>query len=359
MNDSDEQSGRSLRSGRSRRLFMQSAGVVGLGLTAAASIGASEETEESEDTAETGANESNGGVPTEIDSCTVIDEPGEYELVADLAPTELDRPACVMIESDGVTLHGNGHTVDLSRIEAGEPDGIAINHGERNDSNRDHWETAIRDVVVRGARFGVSTWVTLDTHLDGVTSVENHTGFYVFASGGTVENCVVSHNDRGINVTGDSGGVGGSSLDMERSTVQANGGSGISVDIDSGATVTTSRIVANRVGISTSEHSSARIEDCHICGNERHGAHSIGDPGDESSGIPPAETTIRAMNCYWGASNGPSSFGDPEEPYTDPETGEPADGDGDAVSQSLEPGVSNVRFDPFHETRLDAIGADR
>lgn len=360
MTDSDEQSGQSRLFRRSRRHFIQGAGVAGLGLTVGTSLATSEETEESDDTAETDADESNAGEPTRIDSCTVIDEPGEYEFVADLVPAELDRPACVMIEADGVTLHGHGHTVDLRGVESDDHDGIAINHGERHEANRDHWNTTIRDVDVQGARYGVSAWVTGTNRLHGVNVRENLTGVFLFGSEADLEECVVSDNERhGIDVTGDSRGVGGSSLQMDRSTVEANDRAGISVDIDSRATVTTSRIVANRVGISTVEHSSARLEDCHICRNERYGAHSIGDPGDESADIPPAETVIRAMNCYWGASNGPSSFGDPEEPYTDPETGAPADGDGDAVTEGLEDGVSNVRFDPYHETTLDDVGADR
>lgn len=48
---------------------------------------------------------------------------------------------------------------------------------------------------------------------------------------------------------------------------------------------------------------------------------------------------LNATNNWWGATDGPSS-NDPENPVTDPVTGEPADGSGNVVSE-------NVRFDPW------------
>ncbi|MFB6164864.1 MAG: right-handed parallel beta-helix repeat-containing protein [Haloarculaceae archaeon] len=59
------------------------------------------------------------------------------------------------------------------------------------------------------------------------------------------------------------------------------------------------------------------------------------------------EQTIDATNNYWGAASGPSSANDPDAPFADPVTGEPADGTGGAVSEGSTAGVSNVHFDPF------------
>lgn len=59
-------------------------------------------------------------------------------------------------------------------------------------------------------------------------------------------------------------------------------------------------------------------------------------------------TVVNATGNYWGASDGPSSADDEDAPFTDPVTGEPADGSGDEVSEHPEnSGQSNVHFDPF------------
>ena len=67
--------------------------------------------------------------------------------------------------------------------------------------------------------------------------------------------------------------------------------------------------------------------------NDRYGVSN----GDGNS-------VVNATGNYWGAADGPSSR---REALEDPETGAFADGSGDTVSRGDEPGVSNVRFDPF------------
>lgn len=64
-----------------------------------------------------------------------------------------------------------------------------------------------------------------------------------------------------------------------------------------------------------------------------------------------ADLTVNATRNYWGASDGPSSAEGPDAPFVDPETHEPADGSGDAVSEGPNDGVSNVHFD-------DALGSN-
>ncbi|WP_331236403.1 hypothetical protein [Natronorarus salvus] len=60
-----------------------------------------------------------------------------------------------------------------------------------------------------------------------------------------------------------------------------------------------------------------------------------------------------------GCANGPTSDDDdPSEAFTDPETGRPVDGDGDVISESLDPGVANVRFHLFLKSLPDDVGAD-
>ena len=60
----------------------------------------------------------------------------------------------------------------------------------------------------------------------------------------------------------------------------------------------------------------------------------------------------------WSPPNRSSSYGDPGELFTNPETGRGAAGDGDVISKSLDPGVANVHFDPFLDAFPEDVGAD-
>ena len=48
--------------------------------------------------------------PTAISSCTTLSSPGQYVLTADVRNG--GASACLVIRASGVTLDGNGHTVD-------------------------------------------------------------------------------------------------------------------------------------------------------------------------------------------------------------------------------------------------------
>lgn len=315
------------------------------------------------------------GDPTQIDSCTVISEPGEYDLVADLAPTEMDEPACIVIDSDGVTLRGNGHTIDASDATFATPEAsanyerpvcIAV-HPYTNGLEEDDWDTVVEDVIVTGGSAGVAARFSSGGRYTDVTAVDNDDGFLFETDGGLLRNCVVEDNDRGVAV--DVSYTGGSFFaDLEDCTLRGNG-IGLSVDQEMSASVVRTRIVENDIGVfavpfpldpDRGVPTRITIEGCHVCRNRDYGVHADTDPLVDADGdATPRDGSVVALDNYWGAANGPSSHGDPEEPYVDPETGRPADGDGDAVSESLEPGVSNVRFDPFRESTIDGVGADR
>ncbi|WP_255170519.1 right-handed parallel beta-helix repeat-containing protein [Natrononativus amylolyticus] len=313
--------------------------------------------------------------PTAIDSCTVITEPGEYELVADLAPRELEQPACIVIDSDDVTLRGNGHTIDASDATHAEsdysegyerPPCIAV-HPYTNGLGEDNWNTHVADVVVTGGYAGVAARLSSGGHYEDVRAADNDHGFLFETDGGLVRNCVAEDNERGVTVT--TWGFGGRlRADLEDCTVR-NNGTGLWVDQEMDATAARCRIVENGTGVlavpfaleTDWQPPTVALEECHVCRNENYGVHARTDPlaEDADDHEQEREGVVLAVDNYWGAANGPSSFGDPPEPYADPETGRPADGDGDAVSQSLEPGVSNVRFDPFLEVPFDDVGARR
>jgi len=64
-----------------------------------------------------------------------------------------------------------------------------------------------------------------------------------------------------------------------------------------------------------------------------------------------ASAVVNATGNDWGRPTGPASAADPDAPFTDPVTGQPADGSGAAVSEGATAGVSNVRFDPAVSAR--------
>lgn len=106
----------------------------------------------------------------------------------------------------------------------------------------------------------------------------------------------------------------------------------------------------NKDGVFLDNNVTAQVHQNVIANNSRFG---IDTDGDE---------VVNATNNYWGSSDGPSSrVGHDECPINgslvDPVTGEPADGDGDAVSQNPDDrGVSNVHFDPWLSTPPEDAG---
>lgn len=106
--------------------------------------------------------------PTEISSCTVIDEPGEYVLTQDVTRTETDENdpgPCIGIRANDVTLDGGGHTVSTD-------DGTAIGVG----SNSTLHNVSLRDVTLRGEGENVRFDSVVDGQLVNVTSDETKEG---------------------------------------------------------------------------------------------------------------------------------------------------------------------------------------
>ncbi|MFU8867347.1 right-handed parallel beta-helix repeat-containing protein [Natronococcus sp.] len=339
---------------------------MGLGLAASTSVAASDDDS-----------------PTPIDSPTVIEEPGEYELVADLEPDSLDQPACVVVDSDGVTLRGNAHTIDVSEATVerfgrpARPSGIVVNPDPGGQEV--NWETTIEDVELRGGNAGIYAQLSLGGRYRNITAAENDSGFEFYVDGGTLENCLVEDNWRGIHLDGNPDFWGGSDAVLENCTMRQNGregdgertGAGIHVGHGSRASIDSGRIVGNGNGITASAwETHTDVSESHICYNDHYGIEAGTEQGFEADDEywPPMQGTVDATDNYWGAANGPSSrvtvewrqrVEEADEPFMDPETGQPADGDGDAISESLDAGVSNVYFDPFSEVPLEDVGAQR
>ncbi|MFU8867346.1 right-handed parallel beta-helix repeat-containing protein [Natronococcus sp.] len=369
---------------RSRRAVIGAVGATGLGLVGSTSVGASSD-----------------GDPTPIDSPTVIEEPGEYELVADLEPEELDQRGCIVVnlqdEHGEFTLYGNGHTIDLGNITSGsfdpgriDPSCITLNRPPRNSPwgpNRSvDWDTTIENVELRGGYCGIFSRIGGGGRFSEITATENENGLWFASDTGRLRDCTITENYRGVYVQASVQDWGRrSEIDVENCTVEANGtwypspgrdkGHGIWVSHQSDAQIGSSRIVGNGNGIQVSAwDANAVIEGNHICYNDQYGIEGQLYLADDDERESPRQPRVQATGNYWGTANGPSSrlsqnyrhgrgvrreLIEPDEPFTDPETGRPADGDGDAISESLESGVTNVYFDPFSETPLEDVGDRR
>lgn len=116
-----------------------------------------------------------GAIPSEtttavqIDSCRTIDEPGTYELTEDIEDSERDR--CIVIEADGVTFDGNGHTID----GVGDDNTVGLYIGETR-------ETLVNDLEVSNWDEGILA-----------TAPDSSGGDYAF-----IENVEAHHNKDGV-----------------------------------------------------------------------------------------------------------------------------------------------------------------
>ena len=138
---------------------------------------------------------------TEIDSCTVIDEPGEYVLTTDITDSEED--ACIEIQASNVTLDGDGHTVDGVDADTGDtPNTTAgvLPAGGEGLSNPN--EVTIRDLTVTdwgsGIYFDSGSYVEADvidvqarSNVQGLTTIESEV---------SITESNFSDNEVGINI---------------------------------------------------------------------------------------------------------------------------------------------------------------
>ena len=345
----------SIRS-QGRRAFLSTVGIAGVGAAGAYAQRPSAKS------SVTGGGD--GENPTEIGSCVVIDEPGEYELVDDI---ERDEPGgCIVIQASDVVLRGNGHTL-TGRI------GIAIGPTLEDFSDPQSTEevpeppdpltnVTVKDLEVRGSGVGIRTRHISDSMLSGITAREK--SFAVQLSDATrdtvVCDCVVVDNHFGIVAGGDPfepffpTSVEGNTY--EHNEIARNR-YGISMGGESfDDVIRMNRITDNEIGIDQSGEEGVEGHEYHdnvICRNERWGvsnwvALSVRDGGGVN--------ILNATDNYWGAANGPSTGWGRPESVADPETGRLADGDGDAIAPGPDGLVANVRFDPFRAETIDEAG---
>ena len=180
-----------------------------------------------------------------IDGCTTIDEPGEYELTADLAAA--GEGACLRITAGDVSVAGNGYTISGD----GSATGILV---------EDTADVSIADVAVENLDRGIGT--------------ENSRGTRIRAVEATAAPVVLDSNSRSSVVSDstledcDIEVVGGSRTLVQGNTLTDAPGNGVFLEATFAATLVGNTISGSEVaGISLDEVSDSQISRNEISDN--------------------------------------------------------------------------------------------
>lgn len=298
---------------------------------------------------------------TEVTSCRTIDEPGRYELTTDV--TNESTETCIEITAEDVVFDGNGHTIDGGNAS----DGTGITAPDTVSRVRSN--VTVTDVTVTNWQFGIEYTAFESGRIENVTVTDNEWGIELGTASITVANSTVSNNSwAGIQVADSAYGTAydtrlvgndltdnrqgvrllmtdASSVVVEGNTFRRND-DGLWVHSADELTVTGNAFHENTDGIHVSSTDRHWEDECRDPPLAQMAVHGNAFVDNREYGIySEASATVNATRNYWGATDGPSSPDDPDAPFTDPETGTPADGSGDAVSEGPRDGVSNVHFD--------------
>lgn len=124
----------------------------------------------------TGAGEAPTDGPTMLDSCGVIEEPGEYELTESITASSVDT--CFLINASDVTFDGQNHTIDgVNQVDSpfdGDPaNGIVVSSAET------HTDIEIRNVHATGWWRGIWALETENLLVEQTTVEDSQIGVYV------------------------------------------------------------------------------------------------------------------------------------------------------------------------------------
>ena len=177
------------------------------------------------------------GGPTPIDSCTVLSNPGAYELTGNLG--NRNARVCLRITASNVTFDGNGYRVD--GVDAFGSGGVIVGSLDRGTEN-----VSVSNLTVTDWDDGIRYLNVTRGRVTNVTSANSRIGLAVLnGSGVTVSNTTAAANTLyGISVTRDS-----RRTLLVNNTAQANTLFGIHMVGTGGNTLRGNRAVANEYGI--------------------------------------------------------------------------------------------------------------
>jgi parallel beta-helix repeat protein len=264
-----------------------------------------------------------------VDSCTVIDEPGRYELTDDVNGAATD--ACIQIRSDDVELDGNGHVIRGPGSDEGV--GILVFNGTRDGYPRAGPALSgvtVRNLTVNGWELGVQAGETLGSGptvtVENVTVEDNGRGMALFGVDDSefADVAVVDNERAGVVVweTDDvrvdgltasrNGGSGISFADVVTEsalrdvTVRENDGHGIHFStVAVNNSVTGATIADNEgAGVIFVDSSDNVVRDSTITGNTGPGVLSDPADGDRVSNVTVADNEIAYRNEFEGVRYG-------------------------------------------------------
>ncbi|WP_192498315.1 right-handed parallel beta-helix repeat-containing protein [Halorussus halophilus] len=123
--------------------------------------------------------------PTEIDSCTTINDPGRYVLTTDIEDS--DANVCIDIQSSEVYFDANGHTIDGARTDEvlnesaqgpiPSPTSVAVGVGVDVPGSLSN--VTVTDVTATRSVFGVYATDLTDLRVENTTASTNGYGIFV------------------------------------------------------------------------------------------------------------------------------------------------------------------------------------
>ena len=144
---------------------------------------------------------------TSIDSCTTIDQPGNYALTADVenAGNTAISESCIEITADDVTLDGGGHRIDgrgeshTRGIAVRGAEGVTIENVEVRDWHAGIFvskgSVTVRDVRTVSNAYGLRLENATDATVENGTVEENLVGIYTNTENLTVNGTDFSGNE--------------------------------------------------------------------------------------------------------------------------------------------------------------------
>ena len=157
--------------------------------------------------ASTDATSDTDAAQTSIDSCTTIDQPGNYALTADIenAGNTAISQSCIEITADDVTLDGDGHLIDgrgeshTRGIAVRGAEGVTIENVEVRDWHAGVFvskgSVTVRDVRTVSNAYGLRLENATDVRVENGTVEENLVGIYTNTENLTVNGTDFSGNE--------------------------------------------------------------------------------------------------------------------------------------------------------------------
>lgn len=238
-----------------------------------------------------------GAQQDQIDSCTVINESGHYQL-NDTVQTDQETSCIVVdasdvvIDGDGLTIEGPGAVNDSDRPHFA---GVFVN----SSSDEPYENVTVRNVDVTGFETGIQvdypSFGGPDATLENVVLRQNHHGIEHLGGDLTMTNVAVENNDGTALLAGEAGSVEGTDV-----TIRENG-AGVS-GYESGVSLEASVIAHNDGhGASVGPHITLQLTDVEVSGNgglgvaaTSNGASVVIDGGSVADNGGPG-VTIRGM----------------------------------------------------------------